>query len=35
VDVVGSLPRCMDMITAQDVIRAIERYYQGGALPPL
>jgi ADP-heptose:LPS heptosyltransferase len=35
VDVVGELPRCMDMITAQDVIRAIERYYEGGALPPL
>lgn len=34
-DVVGALPRCMDMITAADVIRAIERYYQGGALPPL
>jgi ADP-heptose:LPS heptosyltransferase len=35
VDVVGELPRCMDMITAKDVIRAIERYYEGGALPPL
>ena len=35
VDVVGTLPRCMDMITAQDVIRAIERYYDGAALPPL
>jgi len=35
VDVVGALPRCMDMITARDVIRAIERYYEGGALPPL
>ena len=26
------LPRCLDMITAADVIRAIERYYEGGAL---
>ena len=34
-DVVGELPRCMDMITAEDVIRAIERYYDGGLLPPL
>jgi ADP-heptose:LPS heptosyltransferase len=34
-DVVGRLPRCMDMITAKDVIRAIDRYYDGGALPPL
>jgi len=24
------IPRCMDMITAQDVIRAIGRYYEGG-----
>jgi ADP-heptose:LPS heptosyltransferase len=32
VDPVGDLPRCMDMITAADVIRAIERYYEGGAL---
>ena len=32
VDVVGSLPRCMDMITADEVIRRIELYYQGGAL---
>ena len=35
VDVVGDLPRCMHMITAEDVIRAVERYYEGGALPPL
>jgi ADP-heptose:LPS heptosyltransferase len=35
VDVVGELPRCMDMITSKDVIHAIERYYEGGALPPL
>jgi hypothetical protein len=34
-DVVGRLPRCMDMITAKDVIRAMDRYYDGGALPPL
>ncbi len=32
VDVLGDLPRCMHMITAQDVIAAIERYYAGGAL---
>jgi ADP-heptose:LPS heptosyltransferase len=32
VDVVGDLARCMHMITAGDVIRAIERYYEGGAL---
>lgn len=35
VDVVDALPRCMHMITAQDVIRAIRRYYEGGALAPL
>jgi ADP-heptose:LPS heptosyltransferase len=35
VDVVGELPRCMHMITAADVIRAVERYYAGGALAPL
>jgi ADP-heptose:LPS heptosyltransferase len=34
VDVVGSLPRCMDMITAEEVIRRMELYYQGGALAP-
>ena len=32
VDVVGTLPRCMDMITADEVIRRIELYYRGGAL---
>jgi ADP-heptose:LPS heptosyltransferase len=32
VDPVGSLPRCMDMITADEVIRRIELYYQGGTL---
>ena len=33
VDVVGALPRCMDMISADDVIRRIELYFRGGALP--
>jgi len=33
VDVVGTLPRCMDMITAAEVIRRIEWYFEGGALP--
>ena len=28
----GLLPRCMDMITAAEVIRRIEWYYQGGIL---
>jgi len=32
VDPVGRLPRCMDMITAEDVIRRIELYFQGGAI---
>lgn len=32
VDVVGSLPRCMDMITPQDVITRIDYYFRGGAL---
>ena len=31
-DVVGNLPRCMDMVAAEEVIRRIESYYQGGAL---
>lgn len=26
------IPRCMEMITAEDVIRRIEMYYEGGAL---
>jgi len=30
VDVVRGLPRCMDIITPQDVIRRIEGYFQGG-----
>jgi ADP-heptose:LPS heptosyltransferase len=34
VDVVGTLPRCMDMITADEVIRRIELYFEGGALDP-
>ena len=32
VDVVGTLPRCMHMITSDEVIRRIEMYFQGGAL---
>lgn len=32
VDVVNNLPRCMDMITAEEVIRRIELYFQGGAI---
>ena len=32
VNVAGKLPRCMDMISAQEVIQRIERYYEGGAL---
>jgi hypothetical protein len=32
VDVVGALPRCLDMITAADVIRRVELYFQGGAV---
>jgi len=31
-DVVNGLPRCMDLITAEEVIRRIELYYRGGAL---
>ena len=34
VDVVGDLPRCMDMIDADAVIARIEGYYRGGVLPP-
>jgi len=33
VDVVGNLPRCMDMITAEEVVRRIELYFRGGAIP--
>ncbi|PYK61267.1 MAG: hypothetical protein DME21_09675 [Verrucomicrobia bacterium] len=32
VDVVDGLPRCMDMITADEVIRRIDFYHQGGTL---
>jgi ADP-heptose:LPS heptosyltransferase len=32
VDVVGSLPRCMDMITAANVIQRIELYFEGGLI---
>ncbi len=32
VDVVGRLPRCMHMITAAEVIRRVELYFDGGAL---
>lgn len=32
VDVVDGLPRCMDMITAAEVIRRIESYFDGGAV---
>ncbi len=32
VDVVGSLPHCMDMVTADEVIRRIEWYFSGGAV---
>lgn len=31
VDVVGNLPHCMDLIRADDAIRAIELYFAGGA----
>lgn len=32
VDVVNDLPRCLDMIDNQEVIRRIEFYYKGGSL---
>jgi ADP-heptose:LPS heptosyltransferase len=32
VDTVAGLPRCMDMIRAEDVVRAIETYFRGGAI---
>ena len=32
VDVVDDLPRCMDMITADEVIRRVELYFSGGLL---
>jgi ADP-heptose:LPS heptosyltransferase len=34
-DVVGDQPRCMDMISTDDVIRGVERYYHGGVLASL
>ncbi len=37
VDVVNDLPRCMDMISANDVIRSVELYFRGESvkfLPP-
>ena len=33
VDVVGRLPRCMHMISADEVIRRVEMYFSGGMLP--
>lgn len=35
VDPVGDLPRCMDMITAEEVCRRIEMYFEGGAITDL
>jgi len=32
VDVVGPLPRCMHMITADEVVRRVEWHFEGGAL---
>jgi hypothetical protein len=32
VDVVGDLPRCMHMIGTKDVIRSIQKYFDGGLL---
>ena len=32
VDIVGTLPRCMDLITPEEVIRRIELYFDGGAI---
>lgn len=32
---VGTLPRCMDLITARHVIEAIESYFRGGAVAEL
>jgi hypothetical protein len=31
-DLVGALPRCMDMISAEEVCRRIEMYFSGGAV---
>lgn len=35
VDVVERLPRCMHMITAAEVVRRINTYFQGGVIVPL
>ncbi|MEX3935872.1 glycosyltransferase family 9 protein [Paraburkholderia phymatum] len=35
IDVVGQLPRCMELVTAGDVIRAIDLYFEGGAISAL
>jgi ADP-heptose:LPS heptosyltransferase len=32
VDVVGQLPRCMHLITADEVVRSVERYFEGGSI---
>ena len=32
VDVVDNLPRCMDLITAEEVIRRVELYFNGGSI---
>lgn len=32
VDVVGQLPHCMHLITADEVVRSIERYFEGGSI---
>ncbi len=32
-DVIGGLPRCMDMITPEDVVQRIRGYFKGGAWP--
>jgi ADP-heptose:LPS heptosyltransferase len=32
VDVIGQLPRCMNMITVEEVVRRIELYFGGGAV---
>lgn len=32
VDVAGRLPRCMDMIRAEDVARRVELYFEGGSI---
>jgi hypothetical protein len=29
------IPRCLDLITVEDVIRAVEMYFEGGAYPYL